>query len=943
MTSPISQKSYINLESTNESQTKNSQQKGQLPIKATEVITDLKIQEKSFFKLAGNPQARKNSRVESSIQGVYDSKNKPSLKLEDSNSFLATPDSPKFLTKQTVNFSNESFEITNPSKEFYATFLNFQLSNLPKILKDPQKCYQAIESLFHTSLCINNGHFLQKLGEFIAQIPETQCTKGVIDKIFDTIKRDFIKTDPQCARNFGNALVAVLMNIAEREQSTSRTQLDMVREIGNSAEIAFKRILIEVILADGAAKSIYEPVLHPAFKVAFTILWFDHFRLVNLEKDPLKTKDQDPDQFSDEIKYKITPEGLDALKVFSGSYHAEIGTRPVETYRKIWPEGLKAAFCGFYGSLERIIPPNDNNNNVREIPIQLSEGKTINVPAWKIGTLALFGSMSIFSTIFHVWMEGLKISEKYLFDNQELLRESLKKLLFDPKFYFASLLQHKELKDVIFSTQEQHQKYLEENSTYWKTKLTEKLKDLSSKSQDNDEKELFTDVSQIIEKYQDKTLPSREFEKEFSARIDKFKIKRFYHRIRLLLNEESFINLIKILPEFKFHENEKKQADEITSLFNAIMENNPSLLSKLSDKKSAEKIKDFLSIWGVKLQSIIQKNAMTTVVKTLINWGFFKEKIANQLKKLFKIPVGIDELPTMLEGMQELPEKDLVDLFRGFMDSPDLKEGLKEEVIHQLLYDPASPLVDELEKFMLDENFSTAHFDILSTLYPSRKKTLEIARDSWNRFMKCITQLIQDKDFTVTFKKYWEENRMGFREQLTTIASNPAIYKSYDPLIIYVFFKNFKKKSNGTDKVLLFDKARAFIEMVYDIPTQTAAKKIKGGDSYQVDLPNQYDSYKKKLIKPLEVFGAEGKIKNHLGHEVYYHEALAQIDASFVDFEKVGKEKASPMLHTPPEKLRRASKQFLEKEIEDLMGFLPNFAKGKEKQEQRELWHFVLS
>lgn len=851
------------------------------------------------------------------------------------------------IAKQEFNSSNE-FDIDEPSRDFYTGLISAspQLALL-KTSKDPKKLYQTIENLFQAALCSSNGHFIQKLAEFISKVPNVDCATEIIDRIFENIQKNFEKNDLQCALKFGNALAAALMNIGEKE--STKAQVDVVRSTeGSPVKAALKRLFAKIILSDGATKNIYQPILFPAFKNGLATLYLDHCLLVYLQRK-LLTKDKNPDSMGLGEKYQITDEAFKKLKSDGyNNYHATVGTRPLDAYRKIWPQGMKAVFTGFWNALDRFPPPTanvDSQSSTRTIPIKLSNKSELNVPAWQIGALALFGSMSILREILNVWMDELKtnITEEYIFDNPELLRESLKKLLFDPNFYISSLLKFEGLEGKILSTNDQRIDYEKAYSKCWKEKLNQKLIEISKKSSSPNEQNLFENIKKLLEKYEGKNLPSREFELEFNSCVSDFKTKVKFNEINLIIRDESVVSLINALPTFKFSDDKNAQADEITLLFNAIMENYLDNLHRLPNNEFVEKVKEFLTRWGKHLQVILQKNTARNALALLIEFGLFKKKISNKLEKGFKLPVSIDELPTMLQGMQELPEKDLVDLFRGFANDSNFKKILKENLVHKLLYEVESPLVDELETFMLDEDFLSAHFGILSNLHPQQKGILESAKNFWEKFTKNIVQLIKNKDFNDNFNKLWKDKSDGgFRAQLTDIVFNPQVSQNYDLLTSFVFFKKFHKKFNKTDEALLLEKALLFIGMIYDLPTQTAAKKVMGGSDYKIAEATANDGYLKKFTREMELFGAEGKILNHLGEEVLYHEALAQIDASFVDFEKIEKKDDSRILLRPPENVLKASQTFLENEVDALVKFVNISAQGKENQEKRNLWHYVL-
>jgi len=906
-----------------------------------ENLTDLKNRSPRSYRNGNNnnegQEENSNKLVSNTFENAIEGSKRTSIELTvaiASKNLIETTSSPKTTKGQSSKDPVEFLDITEPPREFYKDFIAYQLTSL-KNLEDPKKFYRAIESLFYTSLCITNRHILKKLAECISGFTNKKSAKEIIDLMFENIQEYFNKNDPQCAEKFGNAFAAALMNIAEQEQKDVDENFDMTRfQERTSAEAALKRIFLKVLLSDGAAKAVYEPVLEPKFKDSFLVLLMDHILLV-YEKKEFVTKDQKLDRIPRDTQEKITPEAFEKLKATASEYHAEIGTRDPDTYKKIWPKGLKTAFTGFYETLEKLAPPNDGTNDqfsTRNITITSIDEKEFSVPAWKIGSLALFGSMSIFRILFNNWREKLKenINEKYLFAESELLRDSLKKMLFDPNFYLSSLSE-------TVSTE-----YTTAVSKAWQTNLLSNLDKISNQAQKKDEIELFKNIRQIIEKHQDK-LPSRDFEIELSSSIRNFKFRRIANRIRELINDPSFIELIEALPLFEFSSDKKEKTNEITLLFESIMDNNTKNLSKLSNQNFAPKIKAFLDQWGEKIQFILQKNKSTNLVTTLIEFGLFKELISNMLQKAFKLPISIEKLPKMLDGFRKLPDKDLVDLFRGFANNPDFKKAFKEDIIHSLLYDTKSPLVNDFESCMFNETFLSIHFDVLLAQKKEREKDLKIAQASWNKFIPNILQLLQSQNFHEVFKKYWKDAKTEFQKYLTAIATNPYIYQKYDRFTAYVYFNKYKKLLNQTDQNLLMNKADHLLGMVYDLPTQNAAKKIRGGENYEATPVMPGDRLLVKFKKEMEIFGVEGKIKDQWGKEIYYHDALARIDASFVDFDRLGKEGESCVAASnPPEKIIKESKEYLIAEIDDLMKFLKSYAKGKTKEHIRECWHYVL-
>ncbi len=737
------------------------------------------------------------------------------------------------------------------------------------------------------------------------------------------------------------------MSIAELKKNES---LDLVRIDRNSVEVALKRIFIKVLLTDGAAKKIYGPILFPLYWSSLAVLLLDHLRLIYIEKD-FNTKVQSLSEKTDsytlnKMTSEITPEAIEKLKSFGEIYHRDIGTRPPEAFKKIWPKGLTAPFTGFYQDLERLTPPNKNFDNVSDadVEVTLKDGSTKVVPSWKIGALVHFGE-SILASVFQVWMEELdgKIKRKYIFSNPELLQDSLKKMLFDPNFYLTIYLQQNEIEKANFS-EENAVEYANTASQHWKANLKEKLASCKSANPEKDvfEQELFIQVEEILEKYKEKNLPSREFEIDFSNCFMEYKNRKIANRIRLLIEDPSFITLIQALPEFKFSDDKRESANEITLLFEAIMTNNTDKLDKFADQEFANKIKAFLKKWGGPLKSLRQQKISIGVVTKLIEWGFFKGSISSVLQKAFKLPVDVSDLPRMLEGMRELPDKNLVELFRGFSNDPEIAKAADMELIRSLLNDSQSPIADKLETFMFDEEFLNNHFDVLNGLTINTLKKKNRSSKEMKKFINVIIQLTKSDNFFESFNKHWAD-KSGFKESLTAVVINPDLYKNYDLFISFVCFKLFKLNKN--DEVALIQKARRSIYTIYDYPTLHAAVKIKEGGKYDSSalVPTDNDSDFQKLVKALKFFGAEGKIKDHKGSDILYREALAGMDLSFVDFDATGEVDLSGITQSSSsEKIFKASQEFLLKEVENLVTFMPIFTEGKQKLETRELWHFVL-
>lgn len=896
---------------------------------------DMKNKFSRSYENSNTEQAYQQSQLDKAImawQNVHESSHDDlekiaestlAIKMDDNNNNNSAP--------KVITIKNDSSGIKEPSREFYTAFVTYQKSKSLKTSENPKKFYKSIKELFRASLCFSSGHFLQKLGELISAVPDSNFAKDVIDRLFKHIEKKFKKMDPQCAQKFGDALATVLMNISEQEQKDkdiSDFDLESVIE-RNPTEVALQRTFIKALLADDSARNIYGPASYPLFNSTQAVIWFDHYLQVYVHKK-LVTKDQNPDKFDVEKKYFISDEAYQKLKTSSNDYHAAIGSRDPEVYKKIWPNGFKRPFTKFYNSLEQLTPSkvkDSYNSNANYFKVSTLSGKEIEVADWKIARLISYGVISLLKPIFNLWLED---KERNIFDDPELLQESLKKILFDPNFYFYFLPPDASIK------------YQEVYGELWKARLNQKLKTLQTKAKSDDEVELIQKINQLVLDYKGKNLPSLEFQVEFNGIFVAFKNKRMAKRHRLLLNDPSFIQLTQSLPEFRLVEDKKKQAEEVTLLYDAMMKNKPEILSKLTNQKFAENITSFLKVWGAKLQKIVQKDKTRDAAIRLIELGRFRQTISNMIQKGFKLPVSIHELPTMLKGMQELPDKDLVDFFKNFSHDPHIKEFLNPDSVYTLLNDPKSEVAKELETFMLDEDFLSAHLDILSSLSNDiQKNILFPAKDTWKKFIKVIIQLIQNKNFYEIFDKHWkEEEKMGFRSLLTSIASNPLMYNNYDLFIIYIFHRGYNHKLNPTDETMCTDKTRTFFELFYQLPTLIAAKKITGGDNFTIAPTSEHDGYLKQLSRPMEEFGADGKVKDSKGNEILFRTAIALLDASFVKYDE--KENFSRILREPPDKVLKANKEFIEKEIEALVSFLKEHGHCKETKDQRELWHYVL-
>lgn len=372
-------------------------------------------------------------------------------------------------------------------------------------------------------------------------------------------------------------------------------------------------------------------------------------------------------------------------------------------------------------------------------------------------------------------------------------------------------------------------------------------------------------------------------------------------------------------------------------MYDAIIENKPDSLTKL-DAKFGNLFKQFLLTWGGKLQTVLKKDYKINFSTSLIERGLFKKTLSKILQKKFKLPVSIEKLPEMLDGLQKLPDIDLIELIKGYISNDsDLKKLFKVEVFESLLNDTGSTLVDELENFMLDAKFLSANFENSLEHYPKNKGTLEL-KNSWRKFSEAIVSLWQSKNFSEAFKKRWKDNDiMGFQKQLTAIAFNPDVYKHYDLLTIFVSFNS--KNLSDVDEELIIEKTRFFVATVYDRPNQVAAIRAREGN-YTVKPLNIHSGPEAKYTHPMEDFGANGMLINSKGEKIPYYKALVIIDSSFINFnEKKGKDKNESIVSNPSEKMLETSKQVLEKEVDDLVSFLESYAATEE--EQKDLWQFV--
>lgn len=870
-----------------------------------------------------------------------------------------TVDNNNNVTLQHVHFQKEinkpeindaSLDDIEVSNEFYTSFVNFIMSDKQKVANDPQKFFQQfIETPLFASLYSSDLQFIQLIGDRLAKAPSVECAREIINIIFTNLPNK-IKSDPTVVVKFTNALSAVLMGIGEKENEEAKskavakggviskdTRPDMTRLLDSTpVQAALKRMLTNLV-SDDASKKIYEPIVHPLCKANAAVLACDHIVQVFLEKT-LDTNDKKPSEIRTGIKYKITLEAYQKIKSEALVYHYAIGTRPIEAFKKIWTDALKSIFTNFFEFVERFTPYFAGADNCSEkFTFTSIQGERVEIEAWKIGALVEFGAMVVLQTILTLWVDNVQFKVEEIFDDPELLRKSLIKLLFDQNFFFSSLMQHEELNKLITSDD-----YRTQVSEHWKSKLREKLKEVSANKPKQSEVDLVNDIDQLLIKYKDKLLPSQEFEIEFNDRITQFNMNKFSRMVRKLITEESYVDLIKELPKFEF--SEEKKAKEITVLFEAIMNNNLENLPSIKNEQFAKKVEKFLKVWGGKLQSVLQKKLALTITTKLIEKGRFIHTISDKLQEKFKLPFNVDDLPTMMDGMRSLPDKDLALLIQGFLKDPDLKKLVKDDFINKLHKKPLSDKVHAIETFMVDEVFFKKHFNILSEMNTNSeiKKFLESTQGHREKFIESIVHLANEEDFQGGLKKLWsEKNKGGGREQLLMIASNPNVYKRYDLLTAWVLFKEYHNKFNETDKELLREKTRFFIEVLYDVPTLAAAVKIKD-ESIEI-LDNPYDDYTKIIKKEWERFGAEGKIQDQNGNPILYRKALGYMDGSFLDLDRLIEKKGRPLkLCKLSEKEQKICLEYFEKEIENLAVFLKEFSKNKADPIKRNGWHYLL-
>ncbi len=139
-----------------------------------------------------NNNAKKESvqvQLESSIQVWQKLYNACQNKVSNRNSAKYQPNLGSTGIEKSLDSVENNFDlpkagvdISEPPFEFYAEYIK-SWSLKEKILKDPQKCFQEIESRFQASLYVSNGHIVRTLAQIISLL-DTDCTIRVIDQMF---------------------------------------------------------------------------------------------------------------------------------------------------------------------------------------------------------------------------------------------------------------------------------------------------------------------------------------------------------------------------------------------------------------------------------------------------------------------------------------------------------------------------------------------------------------------------------------------------------------------------------------------------------------------------------------------------------------------------------------------------------------------------------------
>lgn len=642
-----------------------------------------------------------------------------------------------------------------------------------------------------------------------------------------------------------------------------------------------------------------EKYIEPESPISKKLASINPKKISEKDKAALQTLLMKTEFLNRNMPYEISDEAFEALKNRAIGYAQQVADRCAPGFEKLMPSAMQKAPTAIYIALDRLNSGLENKSaNNLDNTVKLDDGENHKINSRQVGQVALFDTMSGLREILANYINDLKNQinknpkeaekdlEQLIFSDEMLLRNSIEALMWDKEFFPLEDVQSKLNESQVSKAENIDFENVrnEKLRTSLLTKLDDDVKKFDLK---DDEKACVEEIKSLIQNA--KSLQSRECKKQLDEKKAEFKEKRIANRIRILLQDESFNALIKALSGHQLSPDTKGK--DLNIVLDAIMNNNLKGLNGLSDPNLVKPLTAFVNTWGIRLRTLFPEGAKAAIGRGIIALGVFKEKALEDFQKKIKAAPGAQELPKVIEGLGDLSkfsDKLLVDFFRLNAATAD-PEMVKPEKLHELLYDADSEWLSQFESYLATSPLNV-QFEALEEDYKGQKipKVFNNSKSDWEIFAKKLAQLVKSKNFKATLEDLLKDK--AFKKQFMAIVSKPDIYKKYDAITAFVFFKKLFRKLDKLDKEMLQQKGLSYMGHTYDTPTQAAAIRIREGapDSKPRDSSSSLSKFNLEMIKL-----SEGEVKYPTGSKKPFYEVLFEFTKnSMIDFNQVFRPKS---------------------------------------------------
>lgn len=779
-----------------------------------------------------------------------------------------------------------SLTIKNISPTVYETLLknNKDLNGLINSSTSEVKALEAIvnelKPIIDDMLTSPSFAYKEKFARYVFSIKDLEFVKHIIKLVIQ---------DTRFTSQIGYELLPKFLILAEieseKEQEKKQTgKPDLVRGDGrNAAEVAIKILCVKLLLTDEGAQQIYGPTLYPKFRALFEILLWDIIKeyFIDVDEDG-RLKSQPTEKVTNlhqEVIYGISKVAYNQLYSEAVDYLKDVAAHCNPSFQPLYPSGLTLPLTHYVKAVTKLTSAsNKPQGNSKQIipPVKLKNGETIHITPELIGDVGLFATMIAGANpIFRLWQIEIdklistgnkKNVINEIFTDSKALQQDLEKLFWDVDFYLLSCGVDESNKDKL---------KLELNAEHYNA-LKAFLDSNLEKSTEKDEVELANDLLKLLEKYKNNSL-SREFKTLLDKAVDKFELTRIAAKIHIFLDSPEFINLMTILPEWKFSEQKAYRHKQIHQIMNAIF-NKPSALDELPNPEFVKVLKDFLEKWGPGLKSVLQQNSLTKIFKFILKNGLFKGSIAKQMEKNFKLPMAISELSKILKALRDLPDEDLVVFFRSQAKDPQFDGKFNETTLDSALYDAKTAWVSDLRRNYMFEVCNNP----LSLVKTSSVENAKSFLKQWNETLPAFHDLIncEKSKFKPKFNSLIKNT--FFKNVLTRVLHG---YEKYAPIQAYIATKLYYDKLSSNLKTILQFRSSVYIGHVTDLPSQTAARSIRDKDYFPPTL-NGKEFTKERFVKEMQLLGLNFTCDLN-GHSARYPQIYATFMSGLIDYDIV--------------------------------------------------------